>query len=471
MELEILCKETIKPITSTSPELRNLPRCLFDQQAPNIYMQLLYFYTNNNAVVSSAGCRRRLLKDSLSKALTFYYPFAGRLRDGGNFIDCNDMGAIFSEAKLRCSMLEFMNNFNLEREEILKLTFAVDINGNDPTFNPLLLIQLTQFECGGDVMFVFCSHKIADLASLTNFMNDWASIARSSDDGDLPVVNPEINGVSYFPPELDAGGDPFGGGDGSGTVRRDENVCSKRLVFEGSKIAALKAMVSEEVENPTRVQILTAFIYKAVLSAKFSATGYNKKILTFVCGANLFYKGSRPATSLLQLINLRRRVEPPLPETLTGNIITFFIASWTAAEKREMELCNMVGDMKTSFEEFCKTFPRNYRDEAWSSLHKLHAKESMETWRNPGERSVYTCTSWCRFPMYEADFGWGKPEWITVPEAPWKNMILLMDAKNGDGIEAMVSLDKEEMAAFEQNQELLSFCELKTAAQMLSPSA
>ncbi|KAG6581248.1 Tabersonine-19-hydroxy-O-acetyltransferase, partial [Cucurbita argyrosperma subsp. sororia] len=73
--------------------------------------------------------------------------------------------------------------------------------------------------------------------------------------------------------------------------------------------------------------------------------------------------------------------------------------------------------------------------------------------------------------MYEADFGWGKPEWITVPEAPWKNMILLMDAKNGDGMEAMVSLDKEEMAAFEQNQELLSFCELKTAAQMLSQSA
>ncbi|KAG6581249.1 Vinorine synthase, partial [Cucurbita argyrosperma subsp. sororia] len=346
MELEILCKETIKPITSTSPELRNLPLCLFDQQAPNIYMQLLYFYTNNNAVVSSSGCRGRLLKDSLSKALTFYYPFAGRLRNGGNFIDCNDMGAIFSEAKLQCSMLEFMNNFNLEREEILKLTFAVDINGNDPTFNPLLLIQLTQFECGGDVMFVFCSHKVADLASLTNFMNDWASIARSSDDSDLPVVSPEINGVRYFPPELGTGGD-LSGGEDSGTVRRDENVRSKRLVFEGSKIAALKAMVSEEVKNPTRVQILTAFIYKAVLSAKYSATG------------------SRPATSLLQLINLRTRVEPPLPETLTGNIVTLFIASSTAAEQREMKLCNMVGDMKTSFEEFCKTFPRNYRDEAW----------------------------------------------------------------------------------------------------------
>ncbi|KAG7017979.1 Vinorine synthase, partial [Cucurbita argyrosperma subsp. argyrosperma] len=167
MELEILCKETIKPITSTSPELRNLPLCLFDQQAPNIYMQLLYFYTKNNAAVSSSGCH---------------------------------------------------------------------------------------------------------LTSLTNFMNDWASIARSSDDSDLPVVSPEINGVRYFPPELGTGGD-LSGGEDSGTVRRDENVRSKRLVFEGSKIAALKAMVSEEVKNPTRVQILAAFIYKAVLSAKYSATG------------------------------------------------------------------------------------------------------------------------------------------------------------------------------------------------------
>lgn len=36
-----------------------------------------------------------------------------------------------------------------------------------------------------------------------------------------------------------------------------------------------------------------------------------------------------------------------------------------------------------------------------------------------------------------------------------------MDAKDGEGIEAFVSLEKEEMAVFEQNEELLSYCELR----------
>ncbi|CAK9322224.1 unnamed protein product [Citrullus colocynthis] len=78
---------------------------------------------------------------------------------------------------------------------------------------------------------------------------------------------------------------------------------------------------------------------------------------------------------------------------------------------------------------------------------------------NPGDYSLYRCTSWCKFPVYDADFGWGKPVWITVPEFPWKNMILLMDSRDGEGIEAMVSLEKKEMEVFEKNQELLSFCQ------------
>lgn len=270
MELQIVSKETIKPLSATPPQLKKLPLSLFDQQAPKMYIHLLYFYYNHDI---SSGYSRQLLKDSLSKALTFYYPFAGRLRDDGNSINCNDVGAIVSEAKLRCPMSEFMNNFNLEREEILKLTLSDDINGKDQRLNPLMCVQLTQFECGGEVMYVLCSHKVADLASLTNFINDWAFIARSSRDGnDPPTLNcpPQFNGASFFPPtKLESGGEL-----NSRTERQYENgVSTKRFVFKSSKIASLKGMVCEKVENPTRVQILTAFIYKAAVSAKESVTG------------------------------------------------------------------------------------------------------------------------------------------------------------------------------------------------------
>lgn len=52
--------------------------------------------------------------------------------------------------------------------------------------------------------------------------------------------------------------------------------------------------------------------------------------------------------------------------------------------------------------------------------------------------------------------------WVTVPEFPRRDMIMLMDANDGEGIEAMVSLEMKEMEVFEKNQELLSFCRLKT---------
>ena len=76
MELQIVSEEMIKPLTSTPPELRYVPLCLFDLHAPNIYLPMLYFFNNSNNVGSG---HHRLLKDSLSKALTFYYPFAGTL--------------------------------------------------------------------------------------------------------------------------------------------------------------------------------------------------------------------------------------------------------------------------------------------------------------------------------------------------------------------------------------------------------
>ena len=156
-------------------------------------------------------------------------------------------------------------------------------------------------------------------------------------------------------------------------------------------------------------------------------------------------------------------MEPPLPGTLTGNIVSFFRASSTSAEQqREMELWSVVGDMKRNFEEFCRKLPRNYRDEEGSSGLKSWIKESFETWMIDNDGRKYGCSSWCRFPLYEADFGWGTPIWIAVPAFLSKNTIGLMDAKDGEGIEAIVCLDKDEMAVFETNEELLSFCHLKT---------
>ncbi|CAL2253336.1 unnamed protein product [Prunus armeniaca] len=70
-----------------------------------------------------------------------------------------------------------------------------------------------------------------------------------------------------------------------------------------------------------------------------------------------------------------------------------------------------------------------------------------------------SCSSWCRFPFYEADFGWGKPSWVNQSlEA--KNLIVLIDSRDGDGIEASLTFKEEDMAIMESNNELFAYASL-----------
>ncbi|KAL8255920.1 hypothetical protein R6Q59_030987 [Mikania micrantha] len=71
---------------------------------------------------------------------------------------------------------------------------------------------------------------------------------------------------------------------------------------------------------------------------------------------------------------------------------------------------------------------------------------------------VFTFSSWCGFPLYEIDFGWGKPRWISVTNTPFKNGIMMMDTKEGNGIEVWVNLEEDVMAIFEQDHDLLAYC-------------
>ena len=47
--------------------------------------------------------------------------------------------------------------------------------------------------------------------------------------------------------------------------------------------------------------------------------------------------------------------------------------------------------------------------------------------------------------------------WVSIGACPDKNVIILMDNRSGDGIEAFVTLEEQEMAAFECDEELLAY--------------
>ena len=81
-----------------------------------------------------------------------------------------------------------------------------------------------------------------------------------------------------------------------------------------------------------------------------------------------------------------------------------------------------------------------------------------------GEVVSFNFPSLSRFPLYEADFGWGRPVWVGSASFNFKILVVFLDTQSGDGIEAWVNLTEEDMAKFEVDKEFLSFVSSSSSA-------
>ena len=85
-----------------------------------------------------------IIREALAQALVYYYPFAGRLRDGPNrkhIVDCTGEGALFIEADADVTLEEFGDTLQPPFPCLDELLY--DVPSSQGMLNsPLLFIQV-----------------------------------------------------------------------------------------------------------------------------------------------------------------------------------------------------------------------------------------------------------------------------------------------------------------------------------------
>ncbi|KAJ9163860.1 hypothetical protein P3X46_023488 [Hevea brasiliensis] len=437
MEVEIISKEIVKPSSSTPKHLTTYNLCLLDQLAPPVYIPIILFYSAS----SENFCKKshHQLKTSFSETLTHFYPFAGRLKDSFS-VDCNDEGAPFVEAHVAGEM-----SMILEEPDIHQLEKLLPCNPHDvsPEISSQVIAaaQVNYFDCGGMAVSVCIWHAIGDSSAVASFLTSWAAIARGASDDIEGVIS---DCTSLFPPQdmLNFSLRNF--------LKEDllNKIMTKRFLFDSSKLAALREEVGNGpcLERPTRVEAVAALIWSAVMAATREENENGTETETAEINA---------AT---MAVGLRKRMIPQLPKLSIGSIFQVAIANCSKDDEKLLDYNGLAGKLHESIGKMNNDYVRKIH--AGGAYFQFLRKKGEELGKNPNLMKVFGFSSWCRFPFYEADFGWGKPTWVGTALTLYK-VAIFIDTKDGQGIDAWVSLPKEDMVKFEQNPGICAYSSFK----------
>lgn len=408
-----------------------------------------------------------LLKLSLSKTLSHFPALAGRLHTdhaGHVHILCNDAGVEFFHAKApHLSAAALLPPPDHDIPPAFRRFFQFDKTlsyaGHD---KPLVAVQVTELNDG---VFVGCSvnHAVVDGTSFWNFFNTFAEMAKGVKRiSRSPVFCRDT--VFDSPAVL---GFPEGGP--SVTFSGDEQLREKIFHFSREAVVKLKFRANNPAREPefSAPEILgkrsndswgavncqtngkITSVTKDPTAQISSFQSLSAQLWRSVTRARKLSPGK--TTTFRMAVNCRHRLEPRLEPLYFGNAIQSIPTaatvgelllnglSWSAARLHQ----NVVAHDDA-------TVRRGVKD--WESNPRLFPLGNFDG-------AMITMGSSPRFPMYDNDFGWGRPLAVRSGRAnKFDGKISAFPGPEGSGsIDLEVVLAPETMAALENDLEFMQY--------------
>ncbi|XP_050378342.1 alcohol acyl transferase 1 allele RGb-like [Argentina anserina] len=361
-----------------------------NQQGLWFHVPFIMSYKNNPSRLSKQNDPAEVISEALSRALVFYYPLAGRLREVHNkrlVVDCTGEGILFVEADANVT-LDALGDAILPPCPFLE-EFLFNIPGSDGILGcPLLLIQVTRLSCGGFIFALRLIHTMCDSPGLVQFLKAVGEIALGKDAPSIPPVWERELLNARDPPQISCTHHEF---DDTIDLYVNSAVTVQRSIcFGPDEIKALRKHLPSHVATcSSTFELITACVWKC---RTISLEMEPNQIVRLSCTVSA----------------LGKRNNVYLPRGYYGN--TFAYPAVASTAKR---LCNSpfgyaVELVKKSKAKMSEEYFRSMADFAEIRGRPPLAMKGM---------SDFIVSDNTRTGLGEVDFGWGKPVYAGVAKS------------------------------------------------------
>ncbi|XP_047961903.1 benzyl alcohol O-benzoyltransferase-like [Salvia hispanica] len=419
---ELLC-----PAETTPHEFKFLSD-IDDQTILRLYVTTINFYKKSPSMEGKDPVK--IIREAIAKALDFYYPLAGRLREHTGrklVVECTGQGVMFTEADADVTLQHFEEDGlyppfpNLDA-----ITLDVPNNQGMLFDIPLLNLQVTRLKCGGFIFSNCFNHTMNDGIGLFQFMSAVGELARGAT---APSIRPvwdrhllsatQSPCVSFAHREYDVAS----GTNGGPHVPLDQMV-ERSFLFGSAEISALRRSLPPHLQRCSKFDIVAG--------------------CTWRCQTIALSPEPDEEIRFIGIMDNRKQIKPPLPVGYYGNVLALPVAVTTAAELSKNPLHYAV-ELVTKAKREATTY---------EYLRSVASLMVMRDRPNLTETNTYMVSNMMHVNLKQMDVGWGTAAYGGMSKGilwPTVNIQVAWYCGYKDGFAVPVSLPLKSMKVFEKH--------------------